>query len=335
MVYRQPPSDPLNMEFIPKEIFDGNGDTINGSYDVWLKNHPSALSSFDEIKRVAHEKQMVVFLDYDGTLSPIVNDPDRAFMSNAMRSAVRKVGKHFPTAIVSGRSRDKVFQFVRLNNIYYAGSHGMDISTPSVSLYYGNHKHQTRTIDEKGNEMVNFCPAQKFLPRIQTIKVMLQEITRGIKGAMVEDNKFCLSVHFRCVNEDEKVDSAMKCYKDFHISEGKEVMEIRPNINWDKGLALQYILDNLGFENSSKVLPIYIGDDKTDEDAFKMIKSIGRGFPIVVSSTPKETEALYSLHYPIEVMSFLIRLAKWKKDCTLRGGYKKKSLFGVFRRLIR
>ncbi|KAM3704492.1 hypothetical protein ACJW31_03G008200 [Castanea mollissima] len=249
---------------------------------------------------------MVVFLDYDGTLSPIVNDPDRAFMSNAMRSAVRKVGKHFPTAIVSGRSRDKVFQFVRINNIYYAGSHGMDISTPSVSLYYGNHKHQTRTIDEKGNEMVNFCPAQKFLPRIQTIKVMLQEITRGIKGAMVEDNKFCLSVHFRCVNEDnvgvlkEKVKSAMKCYKDFRISEGKEVMEIRPNINWDKGLALQYILDNLGFENSSKVLPIYIGDDKTDEDAFKMIKSIGRGFPIVVSSTPKETEALYSLRDPIE-----------------------------------
>ncbi|KAM3752268.1 hypothetical protein ACB098_03G004300 [Castanea mollissima] len=329
------------MEFIPKERFDGNGDTINGSYDVWLKNHPSALSSFDEINRVAHEKQLVVFLDYDGTLSPIVNDPDRAFMSNAMRSAVRKVGKHFPTAIVSGRSRDKVFQFVRLNNIYYAGSHGMDISTPSVSLYYGNHKHQTRTIDEKGNEMVNFCPAQKFLPRIQTIKVMLQEKTRGIKGAMVEDNKFCLSVHFRCVNEDnvgvlkEKVESAMKCYKDFRISEGKEVMEIRPNINWDKGLALQYILDNLGFENSSEVLPIYIGDDKTDEDAFKMIKSIGRGFPIVVSSTPKETEALYSLRDPIEVMFFLIRLAKWKKDCTLRGGYEKKSLFGVFRRLIR
>ncbi|KAK7848345.1 putative trehalose-phosphate phosphatase j, partial [Quercus suber] len=256
---------------------------------------------------------IVVFLDYDGTLSPIVNDPDRAYMSDA------------------------VFQFVRLNNIYYAGSHGMDISTPSVSLYYGNHKHQTGTIDEKGNDMVNFCPAQEFLPRIQTIKVMLQEITRGIKGAMVEDNKFCLSVHFRCVNEDnvvvlkEKVESAMKSYKDFRISEGKEVMEIRPNINWDKGLALQYLLDTLGFENSSEVLPIYIGDDKTDEDAFKMIKSIGRGFPIVVSSTPKETEALYSLRDPIEVMSFLIRLAKWKKDC----GYKKSSLFGMFRRLIR
>ena len=62
-----------------------------------------------------------------------------------------------------------------------------------------------------------------------------------------------------------------------------------------------------------------------------MIKSIGRGFPIVVSSTTKETEALYSLRDPIEVMSFLIRLAKWKKDC----GYKKTSLFGMFRRLIR
>ncbi|KAM4075472.1 hypothetical protein ACB094_10G172300 [Castanea mollissima] len=72
------------------------------------KNHPSALSSFEEIKSVAHEKQMVVFLDYDGTLSPIVNNPDQAFMSTEMRSAVREIGEHFPTAIISGRSRNKV-----------------------------------------------------------------------------------------------------------------------------------------------------------------------------------------------------------------------------------
>ncbi|KAK7858983.1 putative trehalose-phosphate phosphatase 10 [Quercus suber] len=423
MVYPQLPSGPLNMESNSEESFHDNEDVIDDFYDIWLKNHPSALSSFEEIKSVAHEKQMVVFLDYDGTLSPIVNNPDQAFMSTEMRSAVREIGEHFPTAIISGRSRDKVFQFVRLNNIYYAGSHGMDISTPSVSLNYGNHKHQTRTIDEKmrsavreigehfptaiisgrsrdkvfqfvrlnniyyagshgmdistpsvslnygnhehqtrtidekGNDVVNFCPVRDFLPRIQTIKDKLEKIAKDIKGASVEDNKFCLSVHFRCVNEEikdklekiakdikgasvednkfclsvhfrcvneenvgklkEMVESTMEFYNDFRITEGKKVMEIRPIINWDKGRALQYLLDTLGFENSSNVLPIYIGDDKTDEDAFKMIKSIGRGFPVAVSTTPKETEALYSLRDPTEVMSFLILLAKWKMGCTL------------------
>uniref|UniRef100_A0A7N2LPQ3 Trehalose 6-phosphate phosphatase n=2 Tax=Quercus lobata TaxID=97700 RepID=A0A7N2LPQ3_QUELO len=323
MNHDQAPFSPLNMESNSEERFHDNEDVIDDFYDMWLKNHPSALSSFEEIKSVAHEKQMVVFLDYDGTLSPIVNNPDQAFMSTEMRSAVREIGEHFPTAIISGRSRDKVFQFVRLNNIYYAGSHGMDISTPSVSLNYGNHEHQTRTIDEKGNDMVNFCPVRDFLPRIQTIKDKLEKIAKDIKGASVEDNKFCLSVHFRCVNEEnvgklkEMVESTMEFYNDFRISEGKKVMEIRPIINWDKGRALQYVLDTLGFEDSSNVLPIYIGDDKTDEDAFKMIKSIGRGFPVAVSTTPKETEALYSLRDPTEVMSFLILLAKWKMGCTL------------------
>ncbi|KAK9983016.1 hypothetical protein SO802_032541 [Lithocarpus litseifolius] len=266
---------------------------------------------------MAHEKQMVLFLDYDGTLSPIVNNPDQAFMSTEMRSAVREIGEHFPTAIISGRSRDKVFQFVRLNNIYYAGSHGMDISTPSVSLNYGNHEHQTRTIDEK----VYFSIVWGLF---SLLGAYCNENSKDIKGASVEDNKFCLSVHFRCVNEEnvgklkEMVESTMEFYNDFRISEGKKVMEIRPIINWDKGRALQYLLDTLGFEDSSNVLPIYIGDDKTDEDAFKvwMIKSIGRGFPVAVSTTPKETEALYSLRDPTEVMSFLILLAKWKMGCT-------------------
>jgi len=49
-----------------------------------------------------------------------------------------------------------------------------------------------------------------------------------------------------------------------------QVMEIRPNVNWDKGCALMYLLDTLGFDNFNNVLPIYLGDDRTDEDAFKV-----------------------------------------------------------------
>lgn len=157
--------------------------------DVQLK-HPSALNSFERISNFARNKKIAIFLDYDGTLSPIVDDPDRALMSDAvritycfirnvnfiflfwlwshrnfwqMRDAVRNVAKYFPTAIISGRNRDKVarafflnfilsscslygchfdiirvwsvllfqvYDLVGLTELYYAGSHGMDIMGP-------------------------------------------------------------------------------------------------------------------------------------------------------------------------------------------------------------
>ncbi|KDO86434.1 hypothetical protein CISIN_1g0408961mg, partial [Citrus sinensis] len=129
--------------------------------------HPSALDTFDRMVAAAKGKKIVVFLDYDGTLSPIVEDPDKAFMSDTMRMAVHEVAHFFPTAIVSGRCLDKVSRFVQLKNVVYAGSHGMDISTPAGSLKQNNPKHETRTVDEQGNEVVHFQPAQEFLPQIQ------------------------------------------------------------------------------------------------------------------------------------------------------------------------
>ncbi|KAM6600242.1 trehalose-phosphate phosphatase A isoform X1 [Cannabis sativa] len=310
-----------NPESMCKSKFDDVGETILGSYTSWLAKHPSALENFDEMMSKAKGKVIVVFLDYDGTLSPIVKEPDQAFMSEAMRSAVHEVSLCFPTAIVSGRRRDKVFEFVQLENVYYAGSHGMDISTPSASKMCSDHKCQTRTTDEKGNEVVHFRPAQEFLPKIEEILKALKDKTKGIKGAIVEDNKFCISVHFRQVINDEdvrilkkRVEKLIEGYPKFRISSGKKVMEIRPRIDWDKGRALQYLLGTLDLGTSdNNVLPMYIGDDKTDEDAFRAIQ-VGQGFPIVVSSTPKETVASYSLREPTEVMAFLIRLVKWRKS---------------------
>nr|AFK44169.1 unknown [Lotus japonicus] len=76
-------------------------------HSSWILRHPSALDMFEQIMDAANGKQIVMFLDYDGTLSPIVQDPDRAFMSDSMRKTVRKLARCFPTAIVSGRCKDK------------------------------------------------------------------------------------------------------------------------------------------------------------------------------------------------------------------------------------
>ncbi|KAE8672540.1 Trehalose-phosphate phosphatase A [Hibiscus syriacus] len=100
------------------------------AYTTWLLEYPSALASFQKITDFAEQKRIALFLDYDGTLSPIVDNPDCAFMSHDIRAALKNVAKCFPTAIISGRSRDKVYEFVGVTELNYAGSHGMDIMVP-------------------------------------------------------------------------------------------------------------------------------------------------------------------------------------------------------------
>ncbi|KAK3026464.1 hypothetical protein RJ639_041874 [Escallonia herrerae] len=300
---------------VPKPTAPNELNVIDANYTSWLNEHPSALASFKGMMSLAKGKRIVVFLDYDGTLSPIVNDPDSAFMSDPMRSAVREVARHFPTAIISGRSRRKVYEFVKLDEVYYAGSHGMDIMGPPRLL---KSKYQTKALDEKGNEFTVFQPAQEFLPAIGKMLNELEEETKSIEGVMIEDNRFCISVHYRQVQDEEyemleeRVQSVLTRYPRFHLTRGKMVLEIRPSIKWNKGNALEYLLDTLGYaKNTEDVLPVYIGDDRTDEDAFKVLQGRGQGYPIIVSSTPRDTMASYSLHDPSEVLSFLIRLARW------------------------
>ncbi|KAK7301226.1 hypothetical protein RJT34_12087 [Clitoria ternatea] len=280
----------------------------NQDSSPWTLYHPSALKMFDQIIYESKGKQIVTFLDYDGTLSPIVADPDKAYMSKKMRATLKDVARHFPTAIVSGRCIDKVYSFVRLAELYYAGSHGMDIKGPT-----------NRRSTKKGKDEVLFQPASEFLPMINEVYNILVEKTKCVPGAKVENNKFCLSVHFRCVDEKswaalaEQVSLVVDEYPKLKLTEGRKVLEIRPTIKWDKGKALEFLLESLGYANSNNVFPIYIGDDRTDEDAFKVLRSRGQGIGILVSKIPKETDASYTLQDPSEVGQFLRHLVEWKR----------------------
>ncbi|CAN7101051.1 unnamed protein product [Brassica rapa subsp. narinosa] len=310
----------------------------------WMKRHPSALDMFERIIEASRGKEIVMFLDYDGTLSPIVADPDRAFISSKMRRTVKKLAKCFPTSIVTGRCIDKVYSFVKLAELYYAGSHGMDIKGPTKGFSRYN----------KDKPSVLYQPAGDFLPMIDEAFKQLVEKTKSTPGAKVENNKFCLSVHFRCVDEKKwselalKVRSVVKNYPTLKLSQGRKVFEIRPMIKWDKGKALEFLLESLGeiffhvlyfyfakiffsstiiwllsgftrikinnskfytlavegFDNSSDVFPIYIGDDRTDEDAFKLLQERGQGLGLLVTKFPKDTNASYSLQDPLEASTY-------------------------------
>ncbi|CAN1264158.1 Probable trehalose-phosphate phosphatase 7 [Linum perenne] len=234
---------PVNTKMSPGAALTRASEDAN--HTSWLGAHPSALHSFEQMMKAAKGKKIIVFLDYDGTLSPIVDDPNSAFMSEEMRTAVREVAKCFPTAIISGRSIDKVKEFVQLTNVYYAGSHGMDIMAPPRPVKSSD-GHYPPLVDKKGTGVL-FQPAKRFLPAIQKILKELEEVTGKVKGARVEDNRFCVSVHFRQVKD--------------------EVIQRR-----------------------------------------------GTGYPIIVTSCPKETKASHSLVDPSEVLTFLLRLARWRKS---------------------
>ncbi|KAJ0962058.1 hypothetical protein J5N97_029886 [Dioscorea zingiberensis] len=341
MISSSPPPKKLNKD-LGSEIPQDESDA---AYCIWMLKFPSALTSFDQITSSAKGKQLALFLDYDGTLSPIVDNPELAFMSPAMRAAVRDVAKYFPTAIISGRSRDKFSLLVvcmvvyrtlthsshpglrvcRIDRTLLCGSHGMDIMGPvRESSFVNNHPNCIRSTDKQGKEVNLFQPASEFLPMIEEVFRSLVECTNGINGAKVENNKFCVSVHYRLVDEKSWpevarcVENILKGYPRLQLTHGRKVLEVRPVIDWNKGKAVEFLLESLGLGNSDAVLPIYVGDDRTDEDAFKVLRAGKGGIGILVSSKAKDTNALYSLRDPSEVMVFLKSLVKWKKSAALR-----------------
>ncbi|CAL5082984.1 unnamed protein product [Urochloa decumbens] len=303
----------------------GNPGAFDPMYRAWTKKYPSALNAFEKIVAYGKGKKTVLFLDYDGTLSPIVDEPDNAIMSDQMREVVRNAALHLPTAIISGRSCDKVFDFVKLTELYYAGSHGMDIMGPvgETGSDTDNRSCMNSSI-KQDKEVKIFQAANEFIPMVDEVFRLLVEKIRGIDGAKVENNKFCVSVHYRNVNEKDWplvarcTDDILKAYPRLRLSHGRKVLEVRPVIDWNKGKAVEFLLDSLGLADSGNVLPIYIGDDRTDEDAFKVLREDKRGFGILVSSVPKESHAVYSLVDPSEVMDFLKKLVKWKEEEALK-----------------
>mmetsp|Transcript_29655 Transcript_29655/g.65637 ORF Transcript_29655/g.65637 Transcript_29655/m.65637 type:complete len:452 (-) Transcript_29655:763-2118(-) len=273
------------------------------AFEQWRATHPCILTHFDEFTASLKGKRLAVFLDYDGTLTPIVANPDDAILSPQMRDVVRKIAQHFPTAIISGRGREKVEGFVQLRELYYAGSHGMDIAGP--------------TDINGGSADSTFQPAVHFKPIIDEVYLELCERLKPIPGASVEHNTFCVSAHFRnCPGETwqqvvDTVEAVIAKRTDLRITRGRKVVEIRPKVNWHKGTALNHLLKVLGLKSQPDVVAIYIGDDHTDEDAFKALREGHQGFGILVSTKIKDTAACYTVRDPTEVMLFLQRLVLW------------------------
>jgi trehalose-phosphatase len=250
---------------------------------------PSALAEFGSLKQEAAGQQLGIFLDYDGTLAEIAPRPELAVLAPYGLEALRAVAQVHPTFIISGRDLADVRNLVGIPELYYAGSHGYQIEGPDFQY--------------------QFDPA--LAPLINQVGLSLKVLEQEIPGCLVEIKSYAVAVHYRLVAPDlvpqirERVEAALAGTLGLKLAEGKMVFEIRPDRDWDKGKALEYLLE-LFLPRLGEIYPLYIGDDTTDEDAFRAVA--GWGIGILVSEWPRATLARYLLQDPFEVAEFLGRL---------------------------
>jgi trehalose 6-phosphate phosphatase len=246
-----------------------------------------------------------VFFDFDGTLSDIVNDPDAAVPAPGATEALQKLSARCPVAILSGRDLADVTERIGLPGLWYAGSHGFELTAPD-----GTH-HQN---DE----------AAAAIPVLEKAAARLRDQLGSIPGVAVEHKRFGVAVHYRNATRDRvgEVAAAVRAagrHDALRVTTGREVIELRPDIDWDKGKTLRWVIDHLQEaapqDANAPLVPIYLGDDITDEDAFDAVRD--DGVPIVVRHSDdgdRATAALFALDSPALVSEFTDLLARQLAD---------------------
>lgn len=260
-------------------------------------------SDWDAIEPLMRSRDVMLFLDYDGTLTPIVRRPDLAELSLENRKLLQDLMRTEGLAlvIVSGRSLSQLKGLVRLKGCICVGNHGLECEGSSLRFVHPE--------------------AVETKPLLQTLARQLKWTFKPFRGILVENKGLTVSVHYRELTG-ERFEEAQAIFlkiisphlntSRLVLSKGKKVWELRPPTGWNKGTMILWLLARRKAKSSKEVLPIYVGDDQTDEDAFKALK--GKGIGIKVEENPSQTtEASYFLRGPGEVSLFLKRIKAAKR----------------------
>lgn len=261
-------------------------------------------------RRIASVKLLLLFLDYDGTLTPITHHPSRAHLPADTKRLLQRLVS-LPglwIALVSGRALRDLKRMVGVRGLYYIGNHGLELQGPH--LRYVNPVAQARR------------------PLLKRIAGKLRAALQPIPGAWVEEKGFTFSVHWRAVPR-----SAQRTFHQLlkaltapylkpggiRLTRGKRVVEIRPAVDWDKGIVVDWLLKRLaGRDASTRHWITYLGDDQTDEDAFRVVNRLG-GTSVFVGDPRRRTGARYWLKDPQAVHSWLAELERWKRWNSSKG----------------
>jgi trehalose 6-phosphate phosphatase len=278
-----------------------SADPPHSAHDRGVDELPNALADGDRLARLLAGRRPAVFLDYDGTLTPIVDRPEDALIADSMRAAVRALATRCSVCVVSGRDRRVVQDLMGVDDLVVAGSHGFDIWSP-------------------GRGAVERREGAGFEELLAQVTARLHEEVDSVAGALVEPKRSSVALHYRLVAEPERariaavVEALLEEHPDeLKVTPGKMVYEIQPKLDWDKGKAVLYLLEALDLDGAN-VVPIYLGDDITDEHAFEALRSRGVGIFVGDAADPevggRPTAADYVLASTDEVERFLDRLAR-------------------------
>jgi trehalose 6-phosphate phosphatase len=257
------------------------------------------------LEQIQKANQILFMSDFDGTLAPIVEKPELAEMPESTRALLQELTseRRFTVGVISGRALADLRQKVNIEGIIYAGNHGFEIEGPGLSFV---------------NPIV-----EEIKPLFRIVRQILVLTLGTIKGVLVEDKGATLSVHYRQVDEEDAKDvetlveraiNSPVSHGLFKVTSGKKVYEVRPAVNWDKGKAIRLLMKRFGKGGrNSGLLPVYVGDDLTDEDAFRTIEKHGYGVTIHVGENYSQSVAHYFLRSPDEVQYFLIKLLDYAR----------------------
>lgn len=239
-----------------------------------------------ELRAAPH---LLLGLDFDGTLAPIVPRPENARMPDDTRSTLEALTPRpdITIAVVSGRGMPDLVSRVDLN-IILAANHGLEIAGGGLNFRYP--------------------PAENRQKLLHRICRAIARQSEKIPGVLIEDKDLTASVHFRGVSESGRnelfpiVRAALETVQDrFDARRGKEVIEIVPRVSWNKGSAVLWILEQLRSRLEIRAVSVcYIGDDATDEDVFRAID----GVTICVGDYAP-TSARFGVRDAVEAANFL------------------------------
>jgi trehalose 6-phosphate phosphatase len=242
---------------------------------------------------------ILLLADYDGTLTPIVGRPRDAVLSTRVREILTTLaGKPmYSVGVISGRSITELKSLVAIEGIYYAGNHGLEIEGPGLRYISPLAESARMTIKDLAEQMAT-------------------ELA-DVDGVIVQDKGMSLSIHYRLVRKEKESTVADVVRRlttplceggKIKLFTGKKVWEIRPPVDWDKGKAVEAIEREIkAMLKIERLLTIYLGDDNTDEDAFRVVHPPG-GWSIFVGEENQTSAAYYFLNSTAEVETFLTRL---------------------------
>lgn len=273
----------------------GADEVARNVYEVrFLRRVPDLLERLDQLRARRRGRPWAVFLDFDGTLSPIVDDPDDAFMPDPLRRAVRELAQTCPVAVVSGRDRTDVTTRVGLEGLAYAGNHGVDIVA--------------------GDQHKTLPRVEEAMPDVARAEQQLRRRLDRLPGALIERKRYSVAAHYRKVQSEdvlaqvEDVVQSVANETGLRLRYGEKVFELEPAVDWHKGRALDWLVETLPRVDPNESFIVYVGDGETDEDAFAALR--GRGAGVHVGDPVTTTLADYRVADPDGVLKLLQWMAR-------------------------